>query len=313
MNEENKLISVIMLMKNAEGFVSEAIESVLDQTYSNIELIVVDDQSDDESRRLVEEVNDPRIRLLNGDGKGVAIAFNKALGAAKGYYICRCDADDLFPKKRLASQVSWLNLHPEFGAVCGRYESMDEKGNHVSTFLCGGDQDEDITVELLESKTRTSLCTFLVKKSAVVELGGCRGFFVTSSDIDLQLRLATKIKIAFVPEIAYHYRLHDSSITHTQASNKRVFFEKTARFFLQQYLENGVDDLQRGMPPDIPNFDDSPSKTKEQIKGLLTSEAWRLHREGEKVQAISKGWSVCSKSPFSPNSWWNLAVLIFKK
>jgi len=312
MKEENKLISVIMLMKNAEGFVSDAIESVLDQTYSNIELIVVDDQSDDDSRRLVEEVNDPRIRLLNGDGNGVAIAFNKALGAAKGYYICRCDADDLFPKTRLALQVSWLKLHPEFGAVCGRYESMDEEGNHVSTFLCGSDREEDVTLELLESKTRTSFCTFLVKRSVVIELGGCRSFFVTSSDIDLQLRLATQIKIAFVPEVTYYYRLHDSSITHTQASNRRVFFEKTARLFSQQHLEKGVDDLQRGMPPDIPNFEDSPSKSNEQIKGLLTSEAWRLHRSGQKMKAISKGWDVCLKSPFSLNGWRNLAVLIVK-
>lgn len=312
MNQDNPLVSVIMLMKNAENFVVEAIESVLNQTFNNIELIVVDDRSDDNSRRLVEEVSDSRIKLLTGEGQGVAIAFNKALEAANGDYICRCDADDLFPEIRLATQVSWLQLHPEFGAVCGRYESMDQKGNHVSTFLCGSDQEDDITSELLESKTRTSLCTFLVKRSAMIELEGCRSFFVTSSDIDLQLRLATKIKIAFIPETVYFYRIHDSSITHTQAANQRIFFEETARLFQQQRLETGVDDLERGRPPVIPQKNTQESNAKTQISNLFISEAWRLHRQGEKFKAIKKGISACLTIPYSYSNWRNVFFLMIK-
>lgn len=312
MKQETPLISVIMLMKNAEDFVVEAIESVLKQTFENIELIVVDDHSDDNSRKLVENISDSRVKVLSGEGKGVAIAFNKALKAANGDYICRCDADDLFPKTRLVTQVSWLQSHPEFGAVCGRYESMDQKGNHVSTFLCSSDQEEDITSELLESKTRTSLCTFLVKRSAMIELGGCRSFFVTSSDIDLQLRLATKIKIAFIPEIVYSYRLHDSSITHTQAANQRVFFETTARLFQQQRIQTGADELERGMPPTIPQNNSQESNAKIQISKLFVSEAWRLHREGEKIKAIKKGVSACITVPFRYGNWRNLLFLIIK-
>jgi len=313
MNQKNTLVSVIMLMKNAEAFVAEAIESVLSQTFSHIELIIVDDQSDDESRRLVEGLDDSRIKLLNGEGKGVAAAFNKALEVASGTYICRCDADDLFPKTRLATQVLWLQSNPSFGAICGRYESMDEKGNHVSTFLCGSGQYEDITEELLESKTRTSLCTFLVKRNAIIELGGCRDFFITSSDIDLQLRLATKIKIGFAPEITYYYRLHDASITHTQAANQRVFFEKTARLFQQQRTTTGEDDLERGMPPTIPQKNTSESNVKTQISHLLISEAWKSHRQGNKIQAIRKGLSACSAMPYGYSNWKNLFFLIIKK
>lgn len=188
---------------------------------------------------------------------------------------------------------------------------MEPNGTIVSKFNCG-DTYESISNELLTGKTRTSFCTYLTKRKVLIEAKGCRDFFVTSQDIDLQLRLGESIDVWYVPKNTYFYRLHDNSITHTQASNKRVFFEETARLFQQQRLSNGMDDLQRGTPPNVPNFEGLPSKSAKQITGMLTSEAWRLHREGQKIKAITKGGKVCIKKPFSLTSWRNLAALIIK-
>ncbi|MEY8210768.1 MAG: hypothetical protein RPT00_00780, partial [Gammaproteobacteria bacterium] len=71
-------------------------------------------------------------------------------------------------------------------------------------------------------------------------------------------------------------------------------------------------DLQRGEPPNIPAFEGLPSSSQEQIRGMLTSEAWRLHSAGHKMKAINKGWSVCLKAPFGLISWRNLLALIVK-
>jgi glycosyltransferase involved in cell wall biosynthesis len=305
-------VTVIMPMKNAEDYVADAITSVLKQSFDDFELIVVDDGSTDSSRKIAESFLDSRVSVIPGPKTGAADAFNTALMQAKGKYIANCDADDLYPEDRLSWQVNYLEQNKESDAVCGTYSTMDSKGAVISQFNCGEDP-ESLSKELLTGKTRTSFCTFLTRREVLIEADGYRGFFVTSYDIDLQLRIGECHNIWYEPRNTYFYRLHDNSITHAQASNKRVFFEQTARLFLQQRLEKGVDDLQRGTPPKIPSFEGLPSRSKEQICGMLTSEAWRLHRKGQKTKAINKGVKVCIKKPFSFTSWRNLAALILKK
>jgi glycosyltransferase involved in cell wall biosynthesis len=307
----NVVVSVTMPMKNGEPYVYDAINSVLQQNFKNFELIVVDDGSTDGSREVAESFHDGRVKVIAGPKTGAADAFNAALAIAEGTYIANCDADDLYPNDRLSWQVKYLEEHQECDAVCGTYSTMEPKGTVISKLNCG-QATESISNELLTGKTRTSFCTYLTKREVLIEAKGCRDFFVTSQDIDLQLRLGESGEVKYVAKNTYFYRLHDNSITHTQASNKRVFFEETARLFQQQRLSNGVDDLQRGTPPNAPSFEDLPNKSAQQISGMLTSEAWRLHREGKKIKAISKGGKVCIKKPFSLTSWRNLAALIVK-
>ncbi|MEY8213088.1 MAG: glycosyltransferase family A protein [Colwellia sp.] len=311
MNNLSLDVSVIMPMKNAEPYVYDAINSVLKQSFKNFELIVVDDGSTDTSREIAESFLDVRVKVIAGPKTGAAGAFNIALNIAKGKYIANCDADDLYPEDRLAWQVSYLEVNKACDAVCGTYSTMDSNGVVISQFNCGKEPD-NISHELVTGKTRTSFCTFLTRREVLLGVEGCRGFFVTSQDIDLQLRIGECHNVCYEPRNSYFYRLHDSSITHTQAKNRRVFFEETARLFLQQRLENGADDLQRGEPPNIPAFEGLPSSSQEQIRGMLTSEAWRLHSAGHKMKAINKGWSVCLKAPFGLISWRNLLALIVK-
>lgn len=305
-------VTVIMPMKNAEDYVADAISSVLKQSFDDFELIVVDDGSTDSSRKIAESFLDSRVSVIPGPKTGAADAFNTALMQAKGKYIANCDADDLYPEDRLSWQVNYLEQNKECDAVCGTYSTMDSKGTVITQFNCG-EEPESLSKELLTGKTRTSFCTFLTKRDVLIGVEGCRGFFVTSQDIDLQLRIGECHNVRYEPKNTYFYRLHDCSITHSQASNKRVFFEQTARLFLQQRLNKGLDDLQRGSPPSVPSFEDLPSKSSVQIGGMLTSEAWRLHREGEKIKAIIKGGKVCMNMPFNLASWRNLAALIVKK
>ncbi len=309
--KNNVVVSVIMPMKNAEPYVYEAIDSILQQNFKNFELIVVDDGSTDSSRKTAESFKDARVKVITGPKTGAAGAFNSALAIAEGKYIANCDADDLYPNDRLSWQFKYLEEHQECDAVCGTYSTMEPNGTVISKLNCG-QATESISNELLTGKTRTSFCTYLTKREVLMEAKGCRDFFVTSQDIDLQLRLGESREVRYVPRNTYFYRLHDSSITHTQASNKRVFFEEIAKLFQQQRLSNGMDDLQRGTPPNTPDFEDLPSKSAKQITGMLTSEAWRLHREGQKIKAITKGGKVCIKKPFSLTSWRNLVALIIK-
>src|SRR4051812_22597348 len=101
-------------MKNAEPFVRAAGESGVAQHDVDLEVIVIDDGSTDRSSVIVREIADPRIRIIPGPRKGISAAFNAGLAEAKGEYLARCDADDLYPPDRLAWQLAFLNGHPDF-------------------------------------------------------------------------------------------------------------------------------------------------------------------------------------------------------
>lgn len=307
----NDLITILMPMKNAELFVSDSIKSILSQTHRNLELIIVNDKSNDKSQLIVESFTDSRIKIIQGLGKGISAALNLALGHAKGKFICRCDADDLFPEDRLQTQLQWLNLHTDHIAVSGKFSSMDHNGIFISTFNTG-DIECSITEELLSGVTRTHLGTFMIKRSIINKINGFRDFFITAEDIDMQLRIAECGPIGYMSDNMYFYRLHDNSITHVQSSNKREFFENLARELLKQRIEKGEDQLQKGIFPIPPKMDNDPINTEQQVLSYMLSESWRLHTQGEKKLAVNMALRICSRKPLSWHSWTNLLLILIK-
>jgi glycosyltransferase involved in cell wall biosynthesis len=306
-----ELVSVIIPMKDAEPFIRSALESVLNQRGADLELIVIDDGSADRSADVVRSIKDPRIRLISGPQKGISAAFNAGLAAARGDLLARCDADDLYPPGRLAWQLDFLHQHPDVGAISGSFATITERGEHVADQK--HPQAGDVTEELRRGHGRSHVCAYLFRTDLLRQLGGCRTFFVTAEDVDLQLRLSEITKIWYDPRPAYLYRLHDASITHSQKSAERSFFEKCAREFQQQRLDSGQDDLQRGNPPKAPRNDASvPISSRHQIQRILLGQAWAAHSAGAKCDAIKLGLRAWKASPFSPSAWRNLAALIVK-
>jgi len=308
----NSIVSILMPMRNAEAYIQETIESLLKQSFFDFELIIVNDGSEDNSQVLVESFTDERIILIEGECKGISAALNLALNYASGMYVCRCDADDLYPPERLKVQTEWLKSHSEYIAVAGEFSSMDELGHIISKFNTG-DEECDLTPELLNAITRTHLCTFLIKNSVVKQLQGFREYFVTAEDIDMQLRLAECGMVGYIPQNMYFYRLHNDSITHVQSSSKRIFYEKLARKFLLQRLESGVDLLGKGMPPRPPVIDDKPSDSIEQVVGYMVSEAWRLHAKKQRKPALLMAFRACKKMPMDWRVWKNIFMVLVKR
>lgn len=310
---DTPVISVIMPMRNAEDYVAEAINSILSQSYRNLELIIIDDQSTDQSRNIVENIlqNDSRIKLINGGGQGAAVAENLGLQHVKGHYVMFCDADDVFADNCIENQFDWLNKHQDIGAVCARFAMMDSKGRNKVN-LNTGESPCDITEELLSGKTRTHLCTFIIRRKIIEMTGGFRDFFVSAYDIDFQLRLAEVCKVFYKSELVYFYRLHNSSIVHTQTASKKDFFEATARLFHQQRKQNGIDDLQLGNPPQIPVEYGLSVDARIQLQGALIGTAWQLHQEGQKLKAFKTGLKACRVKPDNLRIWKSFVMLFLK-
>jgi len=299
-------------MQNAEPFIIATLRSILREKEVPIEIVVINDKSTDQSLERVLSICDERIRIVDGPGAGISACMNAGIAIAEGDIIMRCDADDQYPAGRIKEQVTWLDAHPKYAAVCGAFSTMDSAGRLVAPMATGG-MIEDITGELNSGKTRTTFCSYAVRMDTIHSVGGFRPYFVTAEDIDFQLRLGEVARVMYLPRHFYLYRLHDASITHTQGNAKRIFFEDTARSFLSQRIESGQDDLQRSSPPIPPEVKlDTPGAADIQIQGILIGSAWNEHCSGNRLAAIVFGYRALKNNPCDLHMWRSFLALILK-
>ncbi|QWV99039.1 glycosyltransferase family 2 protein [Geomonas nitrogeniifigens] len=111
------LVSILLPVYNAEPYLAEAIDSLLAQTFTDFELIVVNDGSTDGSAKVIARYADPRIRLLEQENRGLSPSLNRAISVSRGRYLARQDADDISYPERLAKQVDFLERHPDCGLL----------------------------------------------------------------------------------------------------------------------------------------------------------------------------------------------------
>jgi glycosyltransferase involved in cell wall biosynthesis len=130
----NPKVTVLIAVYNGERFLREALDSVLAQTFTDFELLVVNDGSTDETVTILESYSDQRIRVItNRRNIRVVGSLRRGLNYARGEYIARIDAEDIALPERLEKQVRYLDFHPEVGMVSSRCLAIDEDGRPVSS------------------------------------------------------------------------------------------------------------------------------------------------------------------------------------
>jgi glycosyltransferase involved in cell wall biosynthesis len=305
-------VSIVITVRNAEAFISETLTSILQEHCVPLEVVLVDNGCTDSTIERVHAFQDKRVRIIKGPGKGIAHALNVAYAAVQGELIMRCDGDDLFLPQRIARQVKWLNEHPEFGAVCGGFSTIDSKGNLLAD-LNSEENAQEITGALCNGITLTHIGTFAIRTEAVRAAGGSREYFDCLEDIDFQLRLGEVCRVWFEPETEYLYRLHQSSVTHATSNTRREFYDAAALMFQKQRKAQGIDDLQRGCPPPVPEDDGEPGiNAAEHVQGMLLARAWAEHRAGHKQQALIQGIRSVIALPTKKIAWHSLLALVLK-
>lgn len=309
------IVSVLLPLYNAEIYVKESITSILVQTFIDFELIVVNDGSTDSSLFIVEELaeQDPRIKIISRPNTGIVGALNDGLKLCSGKYITKMDADDLYPVDRLFKQVNWLEANSQYGAICGGLTAINEKGKFLAD-TTRFSESKEVTGLMLQGGAVTSFCTFMVRSEILKALGGFRTFFISSEDIDMQFRLAEACRVWCLKESMYFWRIRHDSITHNQGNKERDFFEKCAKKFQQQRINNGVDDLMSGVPISFPSFadDDCVHSAAVHVKKLLVSTAWNEYSKGNSSRALYSLLRGVLNYPFDLFLWRSLVVLFMK-
>jgi len=204
-------ISIIMPAFNAEKYIKEAINSILSQTYSNFELIIIDDGSRDNTSSIIESYNDKRIVFIkNEKNLGIVDSRNKGIACSKGKYIACMDSDDIALPLRLEIQYDFMENNQDIG-LCGGQAISFGSGRKRKPMLTSSFCHYDIAFDLLFKCPFIHPTIFirkdiLVKHKIVYEK-------VSTEDYQLYARLLKYTKFINLPETLIYYRRHDFQFT----------------------------------------------------------------------------------------------------
>ncbi|MBK4732785.1 glycosyltransferase [Oxynema sp. CENA135] len=236
------LISVIIPAYNAENTIQETLKSVFKQTFTDFEVIVIDDGSQDATVELISNINDPRFRFFSYSNSGQGASRNRGLSHANGEYIAFLDADDLWTYDKLEAQLAALQAHPEAGVAYSWSDCIDEnseflrRGGHLT--VNGNVYTNLLLVNFLENGSNP-----LIRRSAIDEVGDFDESLPPAEDWDLYLRLAARYSFVAVDRPQVLYRVSDRSMSANVKKLEKVSLQVLDRAFncapsSLQYLKN---------------------------------------------------------------------------
>jgi glycosyltransferase involved in cell wall biosynthesis len=204
------MVSVIVPTYNRGYCIAACLRSVLDQSFKNFEIIVVDDASKDDTRAQVDSVGDPRIRYVAHEkNKGGAAARNSGIRVAGGEFIAFLDSDDYWHPEKLDKQISALQkLGLGYGLSYTWISCVDEEGKEV--LRINPDIDGDCFQEMLVSNFIGSFSNIVVRKALLLEVGALDETFRSCQDWDLFIRLTRRAAVHCLPEYAVRYLISTS-------------------------------------------------------------------------------------------------------
>jgi glycosyltransferase involved in cell wall biosynthesis len=299
----NPAISVLMPVYNADRYIKEAIESVLNQTFGDFELLIIDDGSTDRSLSILKRyaAKDARIRLTSRPNTGYVRALNEMLAQARGEFIARMDADDVAMPDRFAHQVAFLRQHPQVVCVGGAQDWVDEAGrllrhNHeVET-------DAEIQQRLLTGCTAINHPSAMFRRSTILQIGGYDETMCPSEDLDLWLKMGEIGELANLGETVTLYRQHSGSVSELRQIEQN---DKRYRACEQAWKRRGVTGHVAEIQPWRPF--DRPSRHQ-----FMLDYGWRFFMSGQRQAAIVYGWRAVQALPLQTAGWRLLVCALIK-
>ncbi len=221
MSDKKPLVSILMAIYNGEKYLREAIESMLSQTYTNFEFLIINDGSTDSTEEIILSYQDDRICYLKNEQNVKLIAsLNKGLDLANGKYIARMDADDISLPDRLKKQVEYLEKNPEIGVI----------GSWVKTI--GLTQNKDIKFKSGHNNIRFELFfqnylhhpSVMIRRDVLFQHNLKYENFIHAEDYAFWIKLSNYTHLDILPEFLLLYRLHGNNISevHVESQKKQT-------------------------------------------------------------------------------------------
>ena len=228
---QSPAISVILPVYNAEAYVREAVESILGQSFTDFELIAINDGSTDDSGAILRELaaRDTRIVLVERPNDGLVSALNKGIKIARAELIARMDADDVSMPERFALQHARMIQEPELAVLGSFIRVMDKDGNiiRLDEYLLTPKE----TARHVEKDCPVAHPGVMMRRAAVLKAGGYRKAFCPAEDYDLWLRMSDLgYAIANLPQPLLNYRKHGANVSavHWEAQGRSAILARLA-------------------------------------------------------------------------------------
>jgi glycosyltransferase involved in cell wall biosynthesis len=236
-NANQPTVSILIPAHNAGRFIEETLVSVLAQTFTDFECLVINDGSTDRTAEIVEKfLTDRRVRLINLAKVGLCTALNQGLELCRAPLVARMDADDVMLPERLAVQLAFMEAKPEIAGCSSDFSLISDTGFHIGEVRC-----PLTSVDAIEKHLRAggqliySHPTVMYRREIVLALGGYRSEYFPCEDVDLFVRMLEIGKpVLNLPTALIKLRVHSASVSSTSAvtqfhTNKLIFRNLAAR------------------------------------------------------------------------------------
>ena len=226
--KSSPMVSVILSVYNAQAHLRDAIESILNQTYTSFELIAIDDGSYDETPNILKEYEstDDRVRVYRHRNQGLTKSLNRAIALSRGKYLARQDADDISLSQRLEKQVSFLEEHPNCFLVGSNYTEITMDGSEEkkpTSPFCGSDDEIRRGIGFFNPFCHSSV---LFRKQSGQFVSGYDESFVYDQDYDLWVRVLKHFQAKNLPEVLVKRRVSPLMISQKNQKAQRYFAMK---------------------------------------------------------------------------------------
>jgi glycosyltransferase involved in cell wall biosynthesis len=210
--ESLPLVSAVVTTYNYGRYLAGAVEGVLAQTYRNVEVVVVDDGSTDDTAAVVAQFADRGVRYVYQDNSGAAAARNRGLAETAGPLVAFCDADDVWMPEKLTVQLTHLSRHPDIALVSSHAYACDESLRPLSVVHAARGDSEDVFEQLLVRNVVLNPTCVLARRDALEEVGGFSDLD-RWEDWDTWLKVARRHHVGFVDQPVAYVRRHDASLS----------------------------------------------------------------------------------------------------
>ncbi|MDB5294889.1 MAG: hypothetical protein JWO31_872 [Phycisphaerales bacterium] len=297
-------VSVLMSVYNGGRYLEPALDSLLAQTFRDVEFVIVDDGSKDDSpavlRRYAER--DPRIKLTVRANKGLTKTLNECFTQARGEFLARMDCDDVCYPDRFEKQVAFLRANPEVVCAGGAFDLIDEEGRLLTRLRPPTD---DATIQAKALAGHGSIChpAAMIRASALRQINGYCEDFKTAQDLDLWLRLGEVGKLANLDRPVLKFRLHESSVS----ENKRHEQRQSAKLACERaWQRRGIAGTFEADEPW------RPGKDKASRHAFALKYGWWAFNAGQKKTARLYAWRAIKAVPTKADGWKLLAAATVK-
>jgi glycosyltransferase involved in cell wall biosynthesis len=229
-------VSVIMPVYNGEKYVRAAIDSILAQTFTDFELLIIDDGSNDKSIKIIKSYSDRRIRIIRNDkNRGLPYTRNEAIESSLGEYIANLDCDDISHLSRLQKQTDFLEANSDFGLIGSFIENINKSGKTIGNMWSFPAPVEEVPAILFFGNYFAQSSTMIRKSS--LPTNGYDVNMPVAEDYDLWIRIAEKSKAWNLPEILVQIRQHGEN---SMTVLSRLYPQTMKKIYGQQLKKVGL-------------------------------------------------------------------------